>query len=249
MNGWRWGLVLWIGGVMLAGCGETGMRAYDRYQLGPARDTLAAGVEALGGLSAWRKVDVVRAETIVTVYSADDRQYVSRQTQWIDSDSGRIEAAGDTAIGRWRAVCTGPNKFSLSGANVLDQLTPEQLRQILPIILHRAAGPRNLLGKGEKPDEVSSVLVDGRELTRVAVHGGEAHAAAYYFDPTSGLLQMVTAGADRPGKEGTVTLYTYQILPDGLVFPKTIQVRRLGRYVLIGSPRMLDVEFSDVRAK
>jgi len=243
----RWGPALLACGILLAGCRNSGMRAYDRYELGAARGTVAAGVEAMGGLAAWGRIRAVRAKAVVTTYDQDGRAYVNRQTQVIDIRGGKISAEASTARGRWRATYTRGGKFSLIGAGALDGIKAGELREALAIVLHRVTGPFNLLVKVDRPVALAAVWFEGRNLTRVAVAGGEGRSVAYYFDDHSGLLDMITCGSERPGREGTVTLYTHQMLPNAIVFPRQIRIVKTGKHVLIGRRPVMEVEFSDVQ--
>ena len=59
---------------------------------------------------------------------------------------------------------------------------------------------------------------------------------------------MVTDGEGVPGGKGTITSYEeYQMLPNGVTFPKRIKVSTFGRHVLTGRSPVLDVVLSNVR--
>jgi len=243
----RWSPPLLVCVVLLTGCLDSQMRAYDRYELGAARGTVVAGVEALGGLDVWRRVGAIRVKAVVTTYAKDGRAYVNRQNQVIDIHGGRITAEASTPGGRWRATYTRGGRFSLTGAEALDGIGAGELREALGLVLHRVCGPFNLLANVDRPGAVARVWFEGRNLTRVAVSGGEARPVAYYFDDHSGLLHMMTCGSEKPGRDGTVTLYTYKMLPNGAVFPGKIRIVKTGRHVLIGRQMVMEVEFGDVQ--
>lgn len=233
-------------GLVLCGCRPVGLKAYERYKLGEARETVAASVEAMGGLSVWKRIGEIRTSALMTIYDDGGRAYVNRQQQRIDVNGNSIVAKARTARGRWRATYRHGGRFSLSGAAALDQISPRKVRELLAIVLHRVRGPFNLLHNAEKPLTVKKVWANSQDMVRVGVTGGEAGIKAYYFDAADGLLRMVTAGTDIPGREGTVTLYTYQKLPDGIVFPSKIRVVRTGEHVLVGKIPVMEVEFSEV---
>ena len=230
-------------GTTIIGCGGRGLAAYDGYRLGEARETIVRGVEAIGVLQRWKGVREVRANALMTVYGEDGRPYVNRQAHRIDVNGRKIRATASTACGNWRARCSGRGKFSLKGRDALKEITPEELQEALSTILHRVCGPMNLL-KSEKAGETERVWLNSKDLVRVPVENSEIKA--YYFDASSGLLELVTCGSDRPGREGTVTLYAYQTLPGGVVFPKKISVVRTVEHVLIGGALVMEVEYSDV---
>ncbi len=242
----RYMVALLVCMVMITGCQSSGLKAYDRYRLGSARDIIALSTESIGGIETWRKVHQVRAETLLTVYDEAGQAYVNRQVHLIDINGGKITAEAQTARGHWRARYHRSGRFSLRGAEALDQITAAQLRKILGIILHRVAGPLNLLGRTERPRNPENLWRNSKDLVRVVVTGDNTHAIAYYFDANTGLLQMLTSGTDTPGHEGTVSLYEYQMLPNGVVFPKKIRIVRTGEHILVSNRLLMEMEFSDV---
>jgi hypothetical protein len=117
----------------------------------------------------------------------------------------------------------------------------------LRIILHRLRGPLNLYWRGEQAVAAQPLRLEGMDLVRVPVRNSRAGVAAYYFDARTHLLKLATAGADAPGGEGTVTVYTYRRLPGGLAFPSRLAVYRIGRNVLVGDQPVLEVDYQSVR--
>ena len=232
---------------MVVGCGAHGLQAYKKYDLGPAESTIASAVESSGGLDAWRKVGQIRATALMTVYDRDGRAYVNRQKHDIDINSGRISVEATTARKAWRATYRRGGGFSLSGSQALDRMTPDELREVMAVLLHRLGGPMNLLYKDERPKDVDRLTLDGKDMVRVSVTGKQPHPVAYYFDATGGGLEMVSGGSEKPNQDGTVTIYTYQILPGGLVFPKKLSVVHTGDHVLVGRSKVMEVEYSDVQ--
>ena len=59
-------------------------------------------------------------------------------------------------------------------------------------------------------------------------------------------MRLVTAGADAPGGKGTVTVYSYRMLPNGMAFPMRISVMKIGEHVLIGDEPVLEVDYREV---
>ena len=241
------GVILLLGAFAVPGCRGDRIQAYSGYELGPARETVAASVETMGGLARWKQVGKIRADALVTIYDEQGQAHVNRQRHVIDIHGGVITATAQTARGRWKATLRRGGRFTLRRAAALDRITPAQLREVLTILLHRVGGPLNLLGKTERVKSAEDIYLGGRSLVRVAVTGEAAMASAYYFETPGGLLHMVTAGADTPTRQGTVTLYDYQMLPNGLIFPKKIRVFQMGQHVLIGRMPVMEVEYCDVR--
>jgi len=114
-------------------------------------------------------------------------------------------------------------------------------------LLHRLRGPYNLLEGKESARAPQKDQVGGQEVIRVGVTGDNRMAVAYYFGSATGILKYVTAGADSPGSNGTVTSYEYCSLKNGATFPSLIQVNRIGRNVLLGETPVFQVEISDVK--
>jgi len=231
-------------GACLVGCQDP--NPYKRFNLGPAEKTVAGAVEAMGGLKAWQGLRQVRAVGMVTWHDPSGKTYTNSQEYWFDFAAGTLKATGRTPRGRWRAVVDEEgNLLERTGLDAAG-VGSERTVATLVTILHRVAGPLNLLGKSERVAGAEALRVDGVAMTRVPVAGDTHRAAAYYFDGATSLLAMVTAGADRPGGEGTVTLYTYAKHPGGLAFPTRLRIIEIGRHVLVGATPVLEVEFSEV---
>lgn len=243
----RWMSVAVLGaGVLLAfGCAKD---PYERLDLGQAQPVVSRCVEAMGGLQAWRDVGSVSARSLVTMYDAQGRAFVTEQEHRINLRRGWLRAEGRLPGGTWKARVTarGGGCFEADGFQPSAGLRA-QILEALRITLHRLRGPLNLCGFGERAQGARQVHVAGMDLIRVPVAGSKAGVVAYYFDAETNLLRMVTTGADAPGGEGTVTLYSYAMSPEGLAFPCRILVRRFGRHVLVGGRPVLEVEYRQVR--
>jgi len=244
----RLSVLLTIAAIAAAGCDQGGLAAYRGYHLGPAETTVAAAVEFMGGLENWRRVGRVRADAVMTLYDRKGQAYVNSQEHDIDINGGRLTVRAVNAADAWTATCTRGGATRFWGAKPLDRAGAAQLGRAIELLADRIAGPLNLLGGGERPGKVTHVVIDGKNLVRVAVVGRRPRrATAYYFDADSGRLDMVSAGSERPGGDGTVTLYTYQMLPDGMVFPRKIRQVHTGRNVLVGHAAIMEVDYSNVR--
>ena len=244
----RFGLAVLLGGGILAGCAGTSLEAYKKYDLGDAEATIASAIESTGGLGAWKNVGRIRAKALMTIYEDDGRSYVNRQVHDIDINARKLTIKAAGGSGEWRATySTGwIGGFSLSNPSALEGLTRGRLRGIMSVLLHRLIGPLNLLGREERPGGPAKVTVDGENLIRVPVEGDRTMASAYYFDVSGGGLRMIADGSEKPGRKGTVTLYTYRMLPNGMLFPGRIMIVRTGQYILVGRSTIVDVEYSDI---
>jgi len=211
-------------------------------------EAVRESVEATGGLKAWRKAGSIHADAVVTIYDDAGTAMVNRHEQVIDLRRGKLWASARVPDGTWSARTDdrGHVHFDADGAAVPEALKSRLLGS-LGTMLHRLRGPMNLCGYGEMPRETSEVRVDGRDLIRVAAAGGRADVKAYYFDAGTHLLQFVTAGADKPGQDGTVTVYDYEKFPNGLAIPTRLAVVKIGENVLVGDQPVLEVRYSNVR--
>ncbi|HUS90509.1 MAG TPA: hypothetical protein VM695_01620 [Phycisphaerae bacterium] len=240
------GMLCVMGTAMLCGCLSERERMMRR--LGPAASITTASMDNLGWCKLGEKAEEVHFTAIVTSYDKAGRSYTDRQEMEVDLEDGTITSIGGTPQGSWQAAATESGKFSLKADRGVDEAKVEQrMGPTLLTLLHRLRGPYNLLGKRERARTAQDTRVDGQPVVRVAVEGDNRMAIAYYFDATLGVLKYVTAGGDRPGGDGTITLYEYDSLPDGVLFPKTIRVVRLGEHVLIGETPVFEVEISNVR--
>ncbi len=236
-------LLAWGCSMLALGCSDP----YARFKLGPAKPVVSKCVEAMGGLKTWRSMKPIAAVALVTMYDSDGKALVNEQQQVIDVFGNSIRAVVRLPGGTWSATVggSGPATFEATGAGVSAEMSA-RLIHALRLTLHRARGAFNLLGQAERATAAEPARVAGADLVRVPVVGGRAGTRAYYFDPGSRMLKYLTAGADAPGGEGTVTIYTYQLIPSGAAFPEKISVVRIGDHVLIGDQPVLEVEYRQV---
>lgn len=242
-----WAAILAIGGC--TGAIEGGKTSTMNPALCPeARQSL----EAAGGFKAWQGVSVVRAKAVVTIREPDGQSYVNTVDLRIDLPGGTLEASGQTGTGAWQGLAGINGKSALSGAGLPGEpARQQQIGQALATILHRLRGPMNLLLGSDRPvGPGGEKLIDGTSVTRLVVGGGAFDVKAYYFNKSDRRLGFLTTGGDAPGRHGDVTVYEYQTLRDGLVFPSQIRVVRIGPNMLLGresSDLLLEATFSDVR--
>lgn len=236
-----------VGGLLLSvvGCGGD---PYRPYRLGAAQPVVGRCIDMMGGLKRWRSVKPIRAHALVTMYDSAGQATVNEQDQVIDLRRGKIRATARVPDGEWTATVrqSGKGKLEAEGFDPSEQMT-SQVVAALRMTLHRVRGPLNLCGRGERAVNAQPVRLTGEDLIRVPVTGGREGIAAYYFDARTSLLRFATAGADAPGGEGTVTVYSYRVAPNGMAFPSRISVMKIGRHVLIGDAPVLEVEYRQVR--
>lgn len=208
---------------------------------------VAASMDAIGGAARWRQLHSVDAKAVVSTYDASGAAMINLQRQKIDVAGGSISAEADLPGGGWRAGVrlTGSPSFSSQGAAVSGK-NQGLLADGLRTTLHRVRGPLNLIDGTERAQPSQLVRVSGVQYVRVPVSGSPVGVKAYYFDAETKLPRMVTAGGDAPGQAGTVTVYTYQMQPNGLAFPVRVDVRRIGRHVLVGEEKVLTVDYQQV---
>jgi hypothetical protein len=238
-------LVTLTGISLLAGCNSD---PYAKYKLGPAREVVTASIDAVGGLSNWEQVDKVYATAVVAFYQPSGQADIDRLAITMDLRAGTITAEGMSPEGSWMATVTRKGDCTLQGARSKDSVCQE-----LMMVLHRSAGPLNMVLGNERPTSAGPAKIEGVPVVRVGVQGGKDQTKAYYFDATTNLLRFVTNGADRPGGDGNITVYTpkesYIMLPDGLVFPRSFRVIKIGSNVLKSDTPVLDVDLTDIRVE
>ena len=242
----RYFTALLAAGVLLSGCASGKTDAYGKYRLGASRDVVAAAVESMGGLKMWESASSIRADAVVTSYDAGGTAYTNRYKLTVDLKAETITAEADEAVGSWRAVVDteGNCRLAESGFRA-DEATQKRIASSLAIILHRLRGPLNMLSGNERAKTPARRRLGGEEVIRVGVTDFKGDAVAYYFDPASSHLKYVTAGADKPGRRGTITRLTYTALPSAAALPKHIEVFRIGRYVLLGRWPVLEATLSN----
>ncbi|MFB3892366.1 MAG: hypothetical protein ACE15C_10130 [Phycisphaerae bacterium] len=233
-------LAVMFAGALAGGCGG------ETYpNLGPAREVITKSIDSIGGLKDWQKVKTVQAVAIVTSYDNAGAALVDRLDLTMDFAAGTIQAAGRATTGSWTA------KADIGGAFGSEGPAPAAMVSCLPTILHRCEGPLNFLHT-DKALNIRRARVNGADVDRVGATGPNGARLAYYFDTVTGLLRFLSAGDDTAGGRGTVTIYgreSYVMLPSGLVFPHKFRIVKLGRDTLVGETPVLEVEFTDIKAK
>jgi hypothetical protein len=256
MNTARLSVIVLAGLVGVVGCGETaevqpGATApLAGVQLGPARDIIATSLDSMGGLEAWQEVGRVRMTAVVTMYDFEAVPYVNRQKQVLNVRGGTLAVEATNPRGTWNLTSKADGTCNMN----VRGLWPADDKVIViacstATLLHRLRGPMNFLLTDERPDSAERTRFDGKDVVRVGVAGDTEWAAAYYFDATTGLLRYVTSRGDGPFEYGTVTIYDYAMLPNGMAFPKRIKVVALGDHAMIGEQVLLEADFSDVRIR
>jgi hypothetical protein len=211
---------------------------------------VGSSVDALGGAGKLLNAGPIHADAVVTFYDDDGTAYVNEHHQVYNLRAGTLRAHAELPDGPWTA------RIAAGGAGSLDArvaMSPQRrglLLSALRTCQHRVRGPLNLFNvcaTGETAGKPRRVHLPGMELFRVGVSGGDEATRAYYFDAQTYLLRLVTVGADTPGADGTVTLYTYRVSGSGEAFPSRLAVMKIGKHVLVGDTPVLEVDFQRVR--
>lgn len=238
-------LVIFSAGLLLAGCNAD---PYTKCNLGPAGPVVRASIENIGGLAKWNCVDKIHATAVVAFYQDNGQADLDRLCVTMDYKAGTIEVTGQSPTGAWSACVSEAGLCKTQNA---PRPAAVICRELL-MMMHRTAGPLNLAICREQAANVCNAKIEGVAVVRVGVISrcGRPAPCAYYFDATTSMLRFITAGADEPGKTGTITVYTpresYMMLPNGLVFPRSFRVVKIGQNVLLSDKPVMEVEFSDV---
>ncbi len=230
--------------LAVSGCADP----YAGHKLGPARDVVVGSIDAMGGLGRWRSVGKIEATAVVSIYDDFGKAAINEQHQTIYLKRDVIRSSARTTDGSWAAAAGGDgnSKFKSKGFTASSE-KKKAIIESLRTILHRVRGPMNLCVGGEKPMAAERVRIDGQNLIRVPVTGGTGGVKAYYFDTQTSALRLVTAGGDKAGEDGTVTVYSWRMFPNGMAFPVRISVRKIGLNVLIGDTPVLEVDYRQVK--
>ncbi len=248
MNGWKAIIACLL--LPLIGCATPATpNAYSNPNLG-RRDTRPAilrSLRAMGGLDRLA-THAYRVNATVTVYGSFEPPMIWQVRMRIDPAARTIVARAPTGGGRWKAsVKDGCCSFEAQGRYQPSAQERKAICEMLRTVLHRVSGPLNFYVAGEKARDTTRAVVDGRNVLRVGVTGGQAGIRAYYFDPATSLPAFATAGSDAPNQPGTVTIYQWQRTRGGTMFPRSLRVVNIGRHVLVGLEDVLDVDFDSVQ--
>ena len=232
----------------IAGCGNAASR--DPYRnLGPAREIVSTSIKWMGGYETWDKIEGITATALATVHCTDGTAYVNLQKQIIDLRGNRILASAETAEGSWKAVARDKGRCSLTAKGFQpDEKMQPRICGALWLLLERVRGPLRLLDKDQQILSAAPAKLGGEDCIRVAVHERGGRDLSYYFAQTTGELRYVTVEPAGAGQTGTLTSFTYTVLPEGVAFPSRIRVVQMGQNAPISDKPVLDVEFSEVQA-
>jgi hypothetical protein len=216
----------------------------------PDRAEIEAAVQALGGREAWAKVQDVGALALVSIYADTGEAIVSRQIQTFDLVGGTLVARGVSPGGPWCVKVSRDGTRECQGRFFAVNPSYRKLfTESIALLLHRVSGPLNFVFGTETSTGRSNVTIDRIPLIRIGIGGKDRGADACFFDPKTRLLRFVTAGGEQPGQDGTVTEYTYEMLPNGMAFPSLIRVVKIGRTQFRGPQVIVEVEISSVRIR
>ncbi|MFW5840470.1 MAG: hypothetical protein ACOCZE_07810 [Planctomycetota bacterium] len=250
----RWQRIGWIvlaGSMALAGC-ENASFSTDQQSLEQLDETtgpvVRSAIDAVGGPEAWSRLGQIRMHLVLSVFDPSRGRYVLSGRALLDVPTGKLTVWSQTARGPWKVTV---NRYDASAGE--DTNLPAQRRQAivgaLSQVAHRLYGPWNLVGPAEKPRLTGPAMVGGLRMARLHVTENTRQTQAYYVDPQTNLLRFVTAGSDIPGEQGSVTIYQWTDLPDGLRLPARMESRSIGRYVLLGDDPIWQVELLDLQTQ
>jgi hypothetical protein len=252
MNGWKAIIVCLL--LPLIGCTEqtTAPRANNnpnpiviRRDAGPV---VLRSIQTMGGLDRLTTHAYLVSAT-VTQYSSFDPPTIWQVQMRIDPALRTITVHAPTGSGQWTAaIQNGTCSFEPQGRYQPTAQERKAICEMVQTVLHRVSGPLNFCVADEKDRGATQAVVDGQDVLRVGVTGGDANIRAYYFDPATTLLRFVTAVSDKPDQPGTVTIYKWQRLRGGIMFPQSIRVVNIGQHTLVGLQNVLEVDFDRVQS-
>jgi len=241
-----WWLVLVAAAAGFAG-GCAGRASRLEARLGPADKTVRESLRSMGWIGEEGEVRQVQAHAVLTTYDEAGGAHHAHVSMDIDLAGRSLRAHSQTPQGPWKAQVREGTAGSLKADFEMSLARRERLLSALETVRICVGGPANFLFTDERVRQTERVEVQGKAWVRVAVQPNVRRTMAYYFDPHSHLLRLLTIGADRPAGEGLVARYEYMMLDDGAAFPRRITLTRTGRHVLVGSEAVVEVTFSQVR--
>jgi hypothetical protein len=251
MNGWKAIIVCLL--LPLIGCAaptpapRTNPNPRPNLVHRSADPTVNRSLQAMGGLDRLTTHAYLVSAT-VTQYSPSDPPTIWQVQMRIDPAMRTLGAHAPTGSGQWRAAVQGSLcSLDAQGDHQPTALQRKAICEMVQTVLHRVSGPLNFDVADEQSRGTTGAVVDGEHVLRVGVAGGDAGIRAYYFDPSTGLLRFASAGSDAPGKPGTVTIYTWQKVRGGVMFPQTLRVVDIGQHTLVGLKDVLEVDFDRVQ--
>lgn len=229
-----------IGILVLSGCQNND--PYARFQLGNARNAVAASVEYSGGVKAWRQADDITATALITSTGEDGVVNVDRVQLKMDFHDRSITASGKSPRGAW--TITQRRHWGTDAEGPV----PMAVRENLGTILHCSMGALNLL-HGEKVVSAASRRIQGVAVTRVEAKNRDGEKLYYDIDQATSQLRFISV----PGDGGTVTIYTaddpYLKLGNGLKLAREFRIFEAGEYTPVGEKMILEVQFTEAVAE
>jgi hypothetical protein len=249
MNGWKAIIVCLL--LPLIGCDtQTTTPRTQSPNLG-RRDTgpvVLRSLQTMGGLDRLT-THAYLASATVTQYSPLEPPIVWQVQMRIDPALRTIAVHAPTGNGQWDAAAQGGNcTFTPQGRYQPTAQERMAICEMVQTVLHRVSGPLNFYVADEQARGTTRAIVDGEDVFRVGVTGGQAGIRAYYFDPATNLLHFATAVSDKPNQPGTVTMYQWQRIRGGIMFPQSIRVVNIGQHTLVGLQNVLEVDFDRVQS-
>jgi hypothetical protein len=247
MNGWKAVIVCLL--LPLIGCASAPPLSYSNPNLGhrDTRPVILRSLDAMGGMDRL-STHAYRVNATVTLYTPFDPPMIWQVRMQIDPIQRTLLAHAPTGTGQWQAtIQAGQCSLQAQGRHQPTAQERKAICDMLQTVLHRVSGPLNVLVAGEKARGTTRTVVDGQNVTRVGVTGGQADIRAYYFDSQTSLLSFATAVSDAPNQPGTVTIYQWERTKGGIMFPLSVRIVTIGRHVLVGLEDVLEVDFDSVQ--
>ena len=221
---------------------ETVRPTFPDKALASAPDVVKRSISALGDPEKWRPVRRIEGEVSMCMYGEWGNPYICRFRVRMVFDPGLVpkRLIARSLSDRKLRIDLDERGRDSAPRYAQDHLLQKEVGRAFYMYMLKFTGPWHLL-TGRKMKVTGGCRIEGVDLNRVGVGRG-----AYYFKPDTGLLRYVTTGTDKPGKEGLVTSYQYEMQGAGMAIPKNILINRIGRHVLIGVEKVIEAELFDV---
>jgi hypothetical protein len=236
-------------GLILTGCGrqvaKDSSRDPDLSATGPASGPVAAAIEAVGGLPAWRQCRSLDFDAIVTAHHSDGSLYLTEHrftlSPW--ADSIQVTAGEPRAQFTWRVVCgqcftDGDPTLDVSPLSGLYREYGEAVLQIATVparmlasnvTLTRKPMPVQIAGLWHQPIEVKfrpqKTLLEDEGRKRVAVVEPYWSQGIYFQDHSSAIVDMIWLANPFTQKFLLIRGYDYAKIAGGeVLIPTKVEI-------------------------
>ena len=217
----------------------------DTRNFNKAPEVVRNAIIKTGGISNWSTIRKIKGIAIVSDYITQPGKVTATQFKYIAKLTSNQIAKSITVD---EIKNDNPLRFTAFSkdetlASCLGEKDSEKLyKGFFALVCDQLTGALNLLPANISAKDISKVRIHGETFIRIA---NRATKGAYYFDPKTSLLRFVTDGADKPGKLGTISIFTYKANAHQCELPESIEIRKIGDRVLLGNDQLFIIDLAN----